>query len=202
MIDYKQRAIDEILTDLGFKKGENTHAQYIIKPKEYLRFDGSPITTIQADEPTVLMKILRFSDEQLDMIGRILSLDEDKELIRFTYIDRYEDFYFSKGPVIDISKNRKVTIFALLQQVHNREVLRLTVEEHETLVHRIRTALEKRRIGTLQLNDLSALSSKTNFFCYHAGSYGLEMEGIDVLIGCLHYRTDVKLHPRDCVATK
>jgi len=44
-----------------------------------------------------IVQDLNFSDEQLDLIGRILSLEENKDLVRFVELSNYSNIGDSKG---------------------------------------------------------------------------------------------------------
>lgn len=125
---------------------------------------------------------LNFTLEQLDLIGKILSLEDNDDLVRFVELSRYGDLLDDKGgEFMYIKSPRKVHARVILQN-------HLYNQPHEMVEEKVRKALNGRSIDT------------TNFFSYCSHSYGIEnLMGIDVLIGGTPLRTDEKLHTRDSV---
>ena len=124
---------------------------------------------------------LNFSQEQLDLVGRILSLDKDTDLVRYAHIDKCTNLYLNgRDPIFEAGKPRHVEMRVVLQP-HLRD------EDHDALQTRIKTALENAGV------DPSGL------FAYCTRSYGLELHDVEIHFGGAHYATDKKLHSRDNV---
>ncbi len=103
---------------------------------------------------------LQFSDNQLDLIGKMLSLDS--KVVTNVVID-YTTLYF-RGPILEVNKQRELNIEATLHPS-------LDTLDHDSLMYRIKNALEDEKIPTRDL------------FSYCSKSYGLEAEGVSIHFG-------------------
>ena len=92
-----------------------------------------------------ILKYLKYNDNQLDLIGRVFSMEEDKELVRFVELKSCEDYINSLfGPIICLDNERKVNIRVVLQN-------KLYDEKHEILEERVKNSLYKAGIDTTDL---------------------------------------------------
>ena len=123
---------------------------------------------------------LNFSSNLLELIGKILSLEDEKELVRFVELSKYGNLFDMNGELFYIQNSRTA---------HARVVLQNNLYDlpDEIVKEKVVTALAKRDI------DISKIFQYTRY------SYGLTMSGIDIHIGGMPLRQDVKLHPRDAV---
>lgn len=120
-----------------------------------------------------------FGEEQLDLVGRILSLDKDTSLVRYAHVDRCTNLFLNgRDQVLESGKRRHIEMHVVLQP-------RLYTEDHNVLQERIKRALEKAGVDSSEL------------FAYCTRSYGLELHDVEIHFGGANYRADKKLHPRD-----
>ena len=79
---------------------------------------------------------LNFSQEQLDLVGRILSLDSDTNLVRYAHIDKCTNLYLNgQDPIFEAGKPRHIEMRVVLQPQHH-------MEDPDVLQTRIKKALE------------------------------------------------------------
>lgn len=122
---------------------------------------------------------LNFSKEQLDLVGRILSLDKDASLVRYAHVDRCTNLFINgRDPIFETGKPRHIEMRVVLQP-------ELNSEDHSVLQEKIKKALD------------SAGVDSSGLFSYCTRSYGLELYDVEVHFGGAHYRAEKKLHPRD-----
>lgn len=58
-----------------------------------------------------ILKDLNFNDFQIDLIGRVLSMEKDDELVKCVEIKSYGDYYSDAfGPIMCLNKNRKACV--------------------------------------------------------------------------------------------
>ena len=121
---------------------------------------------------------LKFSDEQLDFLGRLLSLEKD-DLVRFVEINNFADCFDNDGPLINLRKNNRS--FRTRVVLHDR-FYDLSFENSNNEVRRLLDSVEINHEG---------------LFSYSIYSYGLEKYNVNVLIGGMPIRQDIKVHRRD-----
>jgi hypothetical protein len=130
-----------------------------------------------------ILSDLGFSEEQIDVVGKVLSLEGDKELVRFVEMSRYEDLLDSvHGEIMLLEKkSRTLHMTAVLQNSWYDK-------PNEVVFERVKTALIQRDI------DISDLYSFSRY------SYAIDaLHGIDIHIGGTPIRDDKKYHLRDAV---
>ena len=116
-----------------------------------------------------IVQDLYFSSEQLDLVGRIISLKEKTALVHHIDFD-YSDASLSEGYFLSVEKSleksRKINMDIILQKVY--ETL-----SHQNLEKKLKQALKTVGVGTQDL------------FSYCSHSYGIlrENEGIEIHFG-------------------
>ncbi len=112
---------------------------------------------------------LRFSDLQLDLVGRCLTLTKDSNLVSYVQVEYTRTSERIGGPILEVKGPREIDISIALQPS-------LKKEDHDKIMNMIRTALEKIGVNTRGQNSLVSYSER---------SYGIEREdiGIDIHFG-------------------
>lgn len=111
----------------------------------------------------MVLKDLGFCVEQLDLMGRVLSLEENSGLVRYVKVD-CANFFVGGQPVLFLREPREIGIGVALQRVLRRE-------SNDDLKEMIRKALVEKGIQT------------QGFFSYCTHSYGIELEGVNIHFG-------------------
>lgn len=127
---------------------------------------------------------LNFTDSQLTLLGQLLSVDADEDLVRFTRVNHYTNRFLGSEPVYDPKTPREISMSIFLQPKWKEET-------HERLRARI----------ACTLNEVH-FPAHAELISYDHRSYGVEYDNISALIGLLHFRSDKLLHPRDKLSLK
>jgi len=108
-----------------------------------------------------LAQVFGFSDDQLDLIGRCLALNDDLQWVRQVRIEYSNSYLHRTRCLLEGNREkRQICIDVALQH-------ELDKESHETIMERIRRGMEQRGIKAAGL------------FAYCAKSYGLERDDIN-----------------------
>lgn len=110
-----------------------------------------------------ITRAIWFTDNQLDLVGRCLSLNEDSKLVRAVQVD-YSQMSLHGQPILELGKPQQVHVYVKLQPS-------MKSDDHDEIMERIRRALQKKDVDTKGL------------FSYCQKSYGIEREDIGVDIG-------------------
>ncbi len=129
-----------------------------------------------------ILKGLNYGDAQLDIVGRIFSLAEDTDLVRFVEISDLTNEYLGLQPIIELNKPRQISLKVVLQSY-------IKDLGHDGMREKIKEALQSKGIAT---DDL---------FAYCGMSYGLEKENVDIHFGP-NIRDDMKVRSDDNLKPK
>jgi len=115
-----------------------------------------------------IIRVLGFTDDQLNLVGRCLSLEEDSKLVQYVKVE-YTQTHLHGVPIIELGESRQICVDVALQPSQKRN-------SHENIMGRIGRALQRRGVDAKDL------------FSYGQKSYGLEREDInvDISLGFKH----------------